>query len=131
MSLDTCLRIYLDCHSLMFYIYTCMSTKIRMEIFFCLSFEHYITKSHSDLSWISSFKKQIYFYFMCTGVLPACVCVWVSNLRVLDSCELPRECWELNLCHLEEHSVFSVTEPFLQYSPHPTSPQSFHDHNTI
>ena len=35
---------------------------------------------------------------------------------VVDDCELPYGCWELNLCPLQEHGVFSIIEPSL-WSP--------------
>jgi hypothetical protein len=58
---------------------------------------------------------------MCIGVWPAHL--WYGDGRssgtgVIDSCELPRGCWELNSGPLEGQPVLLTTEPFLQ--PHET-----------
>jgi hypothetical protein len=42
------------------------------------------------------------------------VCVKVSDLGVIDSCELPLGYWDLNLRPLEEQSVLLTAEPSLQ-----------------
>jgi hypothetical protein len=42
------------------------------------------------------------------------VSVRVLDPGVTDSCELPRRCWKLNSCPLEEQLVLSTTEPSLQ-----------------
>jgi hypothetical protein len=54
--------------------------------------------------------------FMCTGVLPAYLCVGVGSpgTEVTDSCEPPCGYWELNLGPLEEQPVFLTTESSLQ-----------------
>ena len=51
---------------------------------------------------------------MCTGVLPACMCLRISDLRIIDSCKLPSGCCALNLGPLEEQSVLPFAEPSLQ-----------------
>ena len=50
---------------------------------------------------------------MYIGVLPACVCVRVLDLGVIDSCQLPCACWELSPGSLEEQSVLLTAEPSL------------------
>jgi hypothetical protein len=52
---------------------------------------------------------------MYIDVLPACMCVGCqSYLGVIDSCELPCECWDWNLGPLEEQSVLLSSELFFQ-----------------
>jgi hypothetical protein len=68
-------------------------------------------------------------YFMCMGILPVCMYVHLvvhtfkevrrgfrlPGAGVLDDCELPFGCWELNLGRLEKQLVvFLSTEPALQ-----------------
>jgi hypothetical protein len=43
-----------------------------------------------------------------------CVRVLIPGTRVIDSCELPRGCWELNLCPSEETPVLLGSKPSLQ-----------------
>lgn len=45
--------------------------------------------------------------------LYACLCVSVGSTgtAVTDSCELPRGCWELNTCPLEEQTALLTAEP--------------------
>ena len=54
--------------------------------------------------------------YWCLSCIHVCmyVCVRVSGTRVIDSCELPCECWELNLDPLEEKPVLLTVEPPLQ-----------------
>jgi hypothetical protein len=59
------------------------------------------------------FKKVIYFYFMCIGVLPACI--ESPGTRVVDSCEMPCGCWELNLGSLKEQPMLLTVEPSFQH----------------
>lgn len=40
-----------------------------------------------------------------------CVCVWVSDLGITDSGELPCGCWESNLGSAEEQSVVLTPAP--------------------
>lgn len=69
------------------------------------------------------------FIFMCMDVLPVCIsvyhmhawCLWRSEediislgTRVIDSCEWPFDCWELNQEPLEEQSILFTMEPSLQ-----------------
>ena len=53
------------------------------------------------------------FYYLCLGVLPACMYVWVraTDLGITDGCELPRGCQELNPSPPEEWSVLLTSEP--------------------
>jgi hypothetical protein len=59
---------------------------------------------------VSSFLKK--YYFLCIGVLPACM-LDPLELGVTDRCELLCGCWELNLGPLEEQPEL-LTEPYLQ-----------------
>jgi len=51
------------------------------------------------------------------SVLPACMSgegVRASGTGVIDSCELPCGCWDLNLGLLEEQPALLTAEPSLQ-----------------
>jgi hypothetical protein len=67
----------------------------------------------------------VIFHFMYMSTLPACmsvyhVCLVPAEARsvraqetgVIDSCELPCGCWELNPGPLKEQPVLVSTEPF-------------------
>jgi hypothetical protein len=45
----------------------------------------------------------------CASLVP-----WIPGPGVIDSCELPCGCLELNLGPLEEQAVLLTSEPFLQ-----------------
>lgn len=55
-----------------------------------------------------------YFYLMCTGVLPACVFARQIPWNSSYSCELPCECWVLNLGPLEEQTMFLIIKSLCQ-----------------
>ena len=60
---------------------------------------------------------NFYFYFSCALVLCLHVClrkgVRYAGTGVIDSCELPCGCWELNPGPLEEQSLLLTTESSL------------------
>jgi hypothetical protein len=59
---------------------------------------------------------------MCIAVLPACMSVWSvgsPGAEVVDSCDPPCECWELNLDPLEEQPVLLTAGPSFQPTPYP------------
>ena len=57
----------------------------------------------------------LFIYYVCS-VLPACVpaCEKRAPNLIIDGCEPPCGCWELNSGPLEEQSVLLTTEPSLQ-----------------
>ena len=52
---------------------------------------------------------------VCTGVLPAILCVGVRSpgTRVTDGCKMTCGCWELNWGPLKEQPVLLTAEPSL------------------
>ena len=65
----------------------------------------------------------MYFYFMYTGVLTACVYVCVGGVRapgtgIKDSSVLLCRCWELNLHPLEEQQSVLLTVELYLSSPY-------------
>jgi hypothetical protein len=70
----------------------------------------------SPLSLSLSLSLSLYVY----SVLPAYVltCQKRAPDPIIDGCEPPCGCWELNSGHLEEQSMLSTSEPSLQ--PHNT-----------
>ena len=71
---------------------------------------------------------------MCLGVLPVCVYSahrpeegenQIPVTGVIDSCELPYGCWELNTTILQEQQVYLTAEPSLQTHTHT------HTHHSI
>ena len=69
------------------------------------------------------------FYLMCMGVLSDCVSVYnvhvchpqrleegvrSVSISIIDGCELPCGCWDLNPGLLEEQPVLLTSEPTLQ-----------------
>ena len=73
-------------------------------------------RSNKPYLYKFSFLKIIYFYFVCIGILAACMSVWgcqSPGTGVTDRSELPCGCWELNQGPVEEQPVLLTTEPSL------------------
>lgn len=72
------------------------------------------------------FSFKVCFYFMCMFVFvyicAPCACLvsmetgrghWVPQIRVVDGCELPCECWDPNRSLLQEQQMHSTVKPSL------------------
>jgi hypothetical protein len=57
---------------------------------------------------------------MCISALPVCFCegAGLPRIGIIDNCELPCGCWELNLSPLEEQPMLLTTKQFLK-PPYP------------
>jgi hypothetical protein len=70
-------------------------------------------------SFLSFFFLKIYLCIM--SALSACTpaCQKRASDPIIDDCEPPCGCWEMNSGPLEEQSVFLITEPSLQLPKDP------------
>jgi hypothetical protein len=100
--------------SLCFYPLTSIICGIKM-----LHFDGLVYKYTIQILYYRSFY-NLFIFILCTLVicLHVCLCEGVRSPEtgIANSCELPYECWELNLGPLKEQPVLLTTEPSLQ--PH-------------
>lgn len=100
----------------------CVRARAALCVLVCVFFRKYLAaRKRCQVSsfvtfYLFFFKKIVYFYFMCIGVLLACMYVhhayaWCpqwpeegarSSTSGVDSCKLPSEWWEPNLGSLQE-----------------------------
>ena len=79
----------------------------------------WIKKAYATTAWLPLSRVLFFLSFYLLFYVYWCfaymyVCVKVSDIGVMDSCELPCGCWELNLGPLEDQSMLLTTELSLQ-----------------